>query len=135
MNRLCALIMIGLIHIAQADVYIIVNPDNHNVLSVSDVRNIFLGKVRSFPDGSTAIPVELKDGSTVREDFDQKILKKDDSQVRAYWAQMVFTGRATPPRMVDSEAELRELVAKNPNLIGYVGNEVGSGDVHTALKN
>ncbi len=134
MNKYVALLLLSLAQVTMADIYIIVNPANHNTLTIDDVRNIFLGKVRSFPDGSTAIAVELAESSPLRKEFNKKVLNKDDSQVRAYWAQMVFTGRATPPKTVDSEDELSKLVAKNPNIIGYVGTETTGSDVHVALK-
>lgn len=134
MNKYLVLLLLGLSQITLADIYIIVNPTNHNTLKIEDIRNIFLGKVRSFPDGSTAIAVELAESSPLRQEFNKKILNKDESQVRAYWAQMVFTGRATPPKTVDSEDEISKLVAKNPNIIGYVGTETTGSEVHVVLK-
>ena len=107
----------------------VVNTSNTSTLSPDDVRNIFLGKLRKFPNGGTAIPIEVAgDDSSLNADFDKKVLKKDPAQVRAYWAQMVFTGRATPPKQVGSTEELLNLVEKNPNVIGYTyaeGNNAG----------
>ncbi len=119
---------------ASAGLLVIVNPQNHNLLNADQVRNIFLGKTRSFPDGSTAIPVEVSTPPSLRQEFEKIVLKKDDAQVRAYWAQMVFTGRATPPKTVSSEAELRSLVASNPNLVGYVDTGASDKSVKVVLQ-
>ncbi len=119
---------------AVADLVVIVNPANHNQLTEADVRNIFLGKTRSYPDGTTAIPVELGNNTPAKNEFNKDILKKDDAQVRAYWARMVFTGRATPPKALGSDEEVINLIASNPNLMGYVSSEHLSKTVRVAYK-
>ncbi len=119
---------------ACSGLVVIVNPLNHNQMNLEQIRNIFLGKTRSFPDGSTAIPVEISNQSSLRKDFEKVVLKKDDAQVRAYWAQMVFTGRATPPKTISSEAELRTLIASNPNLVGYIDSGSADNSVKVVLQ-
>lgn len=121
MKFLSLCLLLSLSPIASADeIVVIANKANTVALTVEDVRNIFLGKTRSFPNGSPAIPIELKEGKGIRSKFNDKYLLKNDSQLRAYWAQLVFTGKATPPKQVASEEEIRLLVARNPNVIGYI---------------
>ena len=43
-----------------------------------------------------------------------------ESQLKSYWSKLVFTGKGQPPRDVQTDAEMIELVAGNPNIIGYV---------------
>ncbi len=105
---------------STTDTVVIINKDNASHLSSEDIQAIFLGKKKSFPDGSPAVPVQLEEGSPSYEYIALHVLHKNDAQIRAYWSQLVFTGRATPPRMVSSENEMLSLVAHNPNLIGYV---------------
>ncbi len=108
----------------RADLLVVVNKSNASPLTEEQIKNIFLGKSKYFPDGKPAIPVQMHPGSSAYEDFASKVLGKDDSQLRAYWSRLVFTGRATPPREVDSESQILQLVAHNPNLIGYVDTTV-----------
>ncbi len=138
MKRIIHIALATALGITMQDAYpglvVIVNPLNHNQMSLEQIRNIFLGKTRSFPDGSTAIPVEISNQSALRKDFEKVVLKKDDAQVRAYWAQMVFTGRATPPKTISSEAELRTLIASNPNLVGYIDSGSADNSVKVVLQ-
>ncbi len=123
-TSLLLLVLISASSLAQADSLIaIVHPDNHSALSTDDVRNIFLGKVRKFPGGGSAVPVEIAgDEAPLNENFDNKVLNKTPSQLRAYWSQMVFTGRATPPKQVGSTEDLIKLIEANPNMIGFVSS-------------
>ncbi len=117
---LALLMALALSFQARADLLVVVNKSNAASLTEEQIKNIFLGKAKYFPDGKPAIPVQMHPGSSTYESFASKVLGKDDSQLRAYWSRLVFTGRATPPREVDSETQILELVAHNPNLIGYV---------------
>lgn len=125
-KKLASLIMVLLANISFSladstpDTVVIINKNNTNNLSSEDIQAIFLGKKKSFPDGSPAVPVQLAEGTPSYEEFTHHVLHKSDTQVRAYWSQLVFTGRATPPRMVSSDTDMLNLVAHNPNLIGFL---------------
>ena len=83
--------------------------------------------------GAAAIPVNLADSVPLRAEFDQKALGRSSSQVKAYWSKLVFTGKGTPPKEVASDSEVLELVASNPNLIGYVSAGAVSAKVKVLL--
>jgi len=114
---------------AWSGVAVIVHPSNANSLSQADISRIFLGKKKSYPDGSEAIPVDQKDGSAVRSTFVGTVLKKNDQQIKAYWAQLLFTGKGTPPKEVGASADVRALIAANPALIGYIDSADADGSV------
>ena len=105
---------------AQAQVSVVVHPSNSAELDKVEVSRIFLGKSKSFPNGSEAVPVSLADGSAGQAEFNEKVLNKSASQLKAYWSKLVFTGKGTPPKAVDTDADVLELVANNPNLVGYI---------------
>ena len=44
---------------AFAEVAVIVHPSNASALSAEEVQRLFLGKLKSFPAGSDASPVNL----------------------------------------------------------------------------
>lgn len=48
------------------------------------------------------------------------MLGKSESQYSAFWSKLVFTGRGTPPEMIATEDEMLNLVATNPNTIGFI---------------
>ena len=41
-------------------------------------------------------------------------------EINSYWARLVFSGRASPPRQVQDDAEVIEIVSDNRGAIGYV---------------
>lgn len=105
----------------MADVAVIVNPGlGVPSLSEDDVQRLFLGKSKAFPNQQTAVAVAQKDGSPVRAAFDKGALKKTPNQMKAYWSQLIFTGRAVPPNEFADDAEVKKLVATNPNIVGYI---------------
>ena len=99
---------------------IIVHPSNSATLDEKTVQRIFLGKEKKFSDGSETIPVNQSADSTVRADFDENVLGRSSSQVSAYWSKLVFTGKGVPPKEVANDAEVIDLISKNPSAIGYV---------------
>lgn len=106
--------------IAIAETAVIVHPSNADALGKNDISKIFLGKSKKFPSGASVMPVNLDDSDAARVAFDTTILKKDAGQLKAYWAKLVFTGKASPPKKVSSAAEAKSLVAANPNTIAYI---------------
>ena len=74
----------------------------------------------SAADGMRALPVDQTSGTPMREQFNARVLDKSDSQLKAYWSRVVFTGTGTPPKEVGGDNEVKKLVADNPNLIGYI---------------
>ncbi len=103
--------------LAQAEVAVITHPSNGNSLSKADITAIFLGKKKTFPDGSSAVALVLDDATT--DEFNTKLLGKSSSQLKSYWSKLVFTGKANPPKTV-SPATMLELVTNNPNMIGFI---------------
>lgn len=111
--------------VANAEIAVIVHPSNANELDKNVITRIYTGKAKSFPNGEQAVPVNQADGNTT-DAFNKSVLNKSTSQLRAYWSKLIFTGKGAPPKVVDSEAEILQLVATNPNIIGYV--DAGSVD-------
>ena len=104
-----------------ADVVVVVHKDNPiTELSQLDVKRIFLGKSKSFSTGAKAIPIDQINTSKIRHEMYKKIIKKSTSQLKAYWSKLVFTGKGSPPLIVDSDLDVLHLVAANPNMIGYM---------------
>lgn len=120
-RRLCT--FLGLLLLTApvlGEVVVVVHPSNSAELNEKSVQRIFLGKERKSSDGSESIPINQAATSAVRADFDASFLRKSSSQVSAYWAKLVFTGKGVPPKEVADDAEVIDLVSKNPSAIGYI---------------
>ncbi len=112
---------------AQA-VTVIVHPSNTDTIDIDLIKKIYLGKTKKFPNGGQVIPMELNTGET-KEAFLKSVVGKSESQYKAYWSKLVFTGKGQAPRMADSDSDIIELVSNNPNLIGYVSDAAVNGTV------
>jgi hypothetical protein len=105
---------------AQADVAVIVHPSNTANIDDAAISSIFLGKVSAFPNGQKALPTVPDISNPSRGDFLDKIVGKTEPQYKSYWARLVFTGQAQPPKEMLDDAKTLELIATNPNMIGVI---------------
>jgi ABC-type phosphate transport system substrate-binding protein len=132
-----ALLAAGLMALAQAasaQVAVIVNPKNPLAsMTPEQVAAIFLGKTATLPSGSTAVPADLPESSTAREMFYSKAANKSSAQVKATWARLTFSGKATPPKEVPTAADVKKHVANNPDAIGYIEKSAVDGTVKVVL--
>lgn len=114
---------------ALAEIAVIVNSGNaSSSMSADDVKAVFLGK-------STALSaVDQAEGSAIRNTFYSKIAGKDESQMKAFWSTMIFSGKAVPPEGAADSATVKAWVAKKPNGIGYIDSSAVDGSVKVVLK-
>lgn len=113
-----------------AEIAVIVHPSaGVDALSEDDISRLFLGKSKNFPNGNAAIPINSDEGQASRDKFNDAVVKKNAAQLKAYWSQLVFTGKGTPPKDVGKDADVKTLVAANPNMIGYVDKSLADGSV------
>jgi ABC-type phosphate transport system substrate-binding protein len=106
---------------AQAQVVVIANPSVKSAdVAKNDLRDVFTGAASSFKDGSHVTPVLLKSGAA-HEEFLSSYIGKNDTAFRASWRSLVFSGQATMPKSLDSDAAMVEYVAHNPGAVGYIG--------------
>lgn len=66
------------------------------------------------------VAIDLPEDNPVRASFSTDGLGKSVGNVKAVWAQLVFSGRALLPKQASSDDEVKKLVAANKNAIGYV---------------
>ncbi len=106
---------------AYADIAVVVNPDNPiDEMSKHQVTDLFMGRYVAFADGTIALPLDLPVSSAVRNAFYKSITGKSVAQINAYWAKLIFSGRATPPRVAPGEQEVINMVTNNKNAIAYM---------------
>jgi len=107
----------------QSDFVVIVNPENPvKTMSYTEVADAFLTKNTSWPDHEEFLPVNLESTSSLRADFSKTILEKSVAAVDAFVNRQLFSGRAKPPLVVKTEAEVIDFVRKNKGAIGYVSS-------------
>jgi len=104
---------------SDANVKVIANPSvSASSISVSDLKDVFLA-VKTTVDGSSVEPVLAKHGAT-HETFCKEYLGKSDVALTTYYRSLVFTGKASMPKSLDSDVEVAAYVARTKGAIGYV---------------
>jgi hypothetical protein len=105
----------------QAQVIVIANPSvKASDISKGDLRDVFTGNATSLPDGSRVVPILLKAG-TVHEEFLQAFIGKNDTAYRAGWRSLVFSGQASMPKSLETDAAVVDFVLHSSGAIGYIG--------------
>ena len=97
-------------------------------MSPGDLSKIFLKRTTKWSDGRTATPLDLPESSGTRASFSKAVHNKSVDAIKAYWQQMVFSGRAVPPAQRASVREIVDYVESNPGAVGYLpaGASVGN---------
>ena len=113
-------ILLACSSIALAEVAVIVNPANGDSISKDDIQKIYLAKTKTFPGGKTANAIDQTEGTKIRVEFLEKVIDKDEAQMKSYWSRLIFTGKGVPPKVVASDSEVKDIVKKDPNAIGFI---------------
>jgi ABC-type phosphate transport system substrate-binding protein len=131
-----ALVVLPLTSAVRAQsLVVIVNPKlGVQHLSRSEVLDIFLGRFRTFPSGSRALPIDLDVDSVTRKEFYMLLAHKDSADMGSYWARLTFSGKISPPFSVSDANAAVDIVANNPNAIAYVDRSAVDHRVHIALE-
>ena len=113
------------------DIAIIAHVSNKHSIQLEDIAQIFLGKQhRLQTDGEDIVPIHLPSNDPLYQAFAEHILKKSTSQLNAYWAKRIFTGKGTPPENMKSRTDAKTKVSQNPNLLAYIG----AGDIDDTVR-
>lgn len=87
-----------------------------------------MGRSKDFPNGDVALTTMISN-SPSKDEFLEKVLGKTDSQARAVWARLTFTGIGTGPKELSDANELKKLAATNLNVIGFIDKSAVDGQV------
>lgn len=115
---------------ALADVVVVVSKQNPvTTLTSAQLADIYLGRLSRFPNGEPVVPIDQREGADARTDFYSDYLGQAPAQIKAHWSKLIFTGRGQPPRAVTDGNAMVELVAENPEAIGYIDPDQVNDDV------
>jgi len=106
---------------ALAEIVIIANPaSSAGELDAKTAKRLFLGKTKSVPDMNSVTLVGQTEASPTKAEFTQKVIKKTLTQYKSYWARMIFSGKAVPPKELAGDAEVKAYVASHADAVGYI---------------
>lgn len=95
--------------------------------SRAQLEEIYLGKNFDYK------PLDLSEGSPVRDQFYKKLTNRDQAQVKAVWSRIVFTGKGQPPAQMADAAAVKKAVAANPKAVGYLEPSAVDASVKVVL--
>lgn len=122
-RRLVTTLLLGLVlsDVAPAGPVVIVNAHSGvTAMTRDEVINVFLGRFRQLPSGLAAHPIDLPAEHPERARFYRLLVDKQPSEIMAYWARLVFSGRTSPPAAASDEAAVLAQVARDRQAIGYL---------------
>lgn len=106
---------------ANADIHVVVNKATQlTSMDKEQISAFFMGKKRTYPDGTMALVIERGSKSEIRERFFFALNQMPLSRVNAYWSRLKFSGRLLPPSVVESDQDVLHVLASNPNAISYI---------------
>lgn len=106
---------------ARAEIVVVVNSASGlTELTQQQVIDIYMGRIQTVANGGKVVPYDQPLDSEIRAAFYQQLTGKSVASVNAYWARLLFTGRASPPKQVSDNMSIMDILAKNLNAIGYI---------------
>ena len=127
----CAFLLCLLSPAAIADMAVIVHPSNPmKAVSREDMRRIFMGRMRMYPDSSVGVEaVDLPESNALFASFYQAVSNVTPAKLKRQRASYLFSGKGRLPQVVANEAAVKALVASNPQAIGYIPVDQVDGSV------
>jgi ABC-type phosphate transport system substrate-binding protein len=120
---------------AWADIVVVVHPQSElKNLTKQQVIDIYMGRLQISADGGKIVPYDQPQDSEIRAAFYQNLTGKPVASVNAYWARLLFTGRASPPRQPSDSMSIVDIVAESLYAIGYIDEKDLDGRVSIVFK-
>lgn len=91
-----------------------------STISRAELSKIFLKRLRTWEDGSRAMPVNLPPESPLREAFSRRIHDRSVVNIEVYWKRQIFSGRSVPPPEARDDVAVVAYVRRTPGAVGYV---------------
>ena len=139
MNAHCRMVVFGVLMLASmgnslaGDVKVIANAAiNSASISDNELRSVFLLQRKTLKDGTAVEPVLQKRGP-VHDAFCRQFLSRDGEEIRIYYDGIVFTGKGSMPKQLNSDADVVKYVAHTPGAIGYVSSSASADGVKVLM--
>ena len=102
---------------------IVVHKDRQiSSLTSNELRRMFLGKVKKWPDGEAVVPV-FNPKEDVHSAFTRQFLHKSPAQLKTYLRKRLFSGHGMMPYSADNNAEVISYLREHRNAISYLARK------------
>jgi ABC-type phosphate transport system substrate-binding protein len=101
-------------------IVVIVNLGNDAKISRERITSYYLGEEKSWIGGLPVKLLDLPTDSATRATFAKEVLGKSIQQTKDLWSQNVLSGKASPPKEMASDEEVKKAVSSSKLAIGYI---------------
>lgn len=122
LGLMCALLfMLGASSSAvSADVVLVAASNNPiDELNTRQVQSLYKGRLTAI-NGKQLTPLNAAPGSVERNEFLADMMNLNELDYTGYWHVRRYSGQGTPPKEVESPAELFTILKQRPDGIGYL---------------
>lgn len=115
----------------HADIVVIAHTSSPlNTLTREEIGRIYLKRMKHLPRAKQLelFPVSQSSLSKLQDAFYLHVTDKDQNQLRAYWARLLFTGKDKPPKDGKDDEGVKRLVAASPGTIGFIQSSALSNE-------
>ena len=109
---------------------IVGNPDGPPAqLETKELRSIFKAQKQWWDNDTKISIVLLKSSVPISGTIADKVFAMTKNEVKTYWIQIVFRGKAATPKHFDSEDAVIDYIESTPGAIGVVSAETDTGSL------
>lgn len=117
----------------NADIAVISHEEKGVKISQRELVAIYLGKSKTFRDGSYVVPLHQPESSDAYKFFTKEVLNKSTKQHKAYWAKKIFTGKGRPPKSINGDEKMLEIVSSDIRYIGYIEDKSSDTGIRVVM--
>ncbi len=99
-------------------------------ITKAQLLDLYTGDIKEWDNGEPIILIDLKPKTDIKLMF-YDFLGKSASRMKSIWMRNMLTGEGKPPEAMGSQEDLLQKVASTPGAIGYIDNNLVTGDVIT----
>lgn len=98
-------------------------------LDSKELRSIFKAQKQWWDNDTKISIVLLKSSVPISETIAEKVFAMTKNEVKTYWIQIVFRGKAATPKHFDSEDAVIAYIESTPGAIGVVSADTNAGSL------
>jgi hypothetical protein len=91
-----------------------------NDLSMSELRNLFLGERQTWPAGGKVVPYVLPPDSAEHQGFAKIVLGMTGDELARFWIDRRIRGNGVEPKVVPSVLMINRIVGQTVGAVSYV---------------
>jgi len=119
---------------SAADYIVIANKGNAVAADKAAVAKMFTGEMKSWGDGTPVVPADLAEDNPIRSSFSTEVLGKSVANMKAFWAQNVFSGKSLPPKQFANDEDVKKFVSATKGAIGYIKSSSLDDSIRVVIK-